>query len=315
MAGWVEGMPGTAPGAQDAAPAGPALPRWWLARRLLDIAFLMRLHRPIGIWLLLWPTVWALWIATDGHPPPRLVLLFLAGTVLMRSAGCIVNDLADRDIDPHVRRTRHRPLAARRLSPREALATFVVLLALAFAVVLQLDPLCIKLSLAGAALTITYPLFKRFFPIPQLYLGLAFGWGVPMAFAAQLGLVPRVGWVMMIAAVLWAGVYDGFYAMADRPDDLKLGVRSSAITFGDLDLVMIAAMQALMLAALYFTGRLLLFGACWYAGLAVAAVMFAAQLWRARTRAAEDCLWAFNNNNAVGLVILAGLVLDYTSGH
>jgi len=287
----------------------------WLGRRLLDIAFLMRLHRPIGIWLLLWPTVWALWIAGDGHPPPRLLLLFLAGTVLMRSAGCVVNDLADINIDPHVRRTRHRPLAARRMSPREALAVFVALLAVALVVVLQLNLLCLQLSLAGAALTITYPLFKRFFPIPQLYLGLAFGWGVPMAFAAQLGFVPRVGWVMLLATVLWAGIYDSFYAMADRSDDLKVGVKSSAITFGDLDLVMIGAMQLLMLLALYFTGRLLVFGTPWHAGLCVATAMFAAQQWRARTRAPEDCLWAFNNNNAVGLVILAGLVVDYTSGH
>jgi 4-hydroxybenzoate polyprenyltransferase len=287
----------------------------WLGRRLFDVIHLARLHRPIGIWLLLWPTAWALWIAGDGHPAPRLLLLFFAGTVLMRSAGCVVNDLADINIDPHVRRTRNRPLAARRLSPREAIAVFLVLIALALVVVMQLNRLCVQLSLAGAALTITYPLFKRFFPIPQLYLGLAFGWGVPMAFAAQLGIVPRVGWVMMIAAMLWAGVYDSFYAMADRPDDLRVGVKSSAITFGDLDLLMIGVMQLMMLLALYFTGRLLVFGAPWNVGLCVATAMFAGQQWRARTRAPEDCLWAFHNNNAVGLVILAGLVIDYTSGH
>jgi 4-hydroxybenzoate polyprenyltransferase len=313
MVGWVDEGTGDA-GQLRPATTGPRHTHW-LGRRLLDIAWLMRLHRPIGIWLLLWPTVWALWIAGDGHPPPRLILLFLAGTVLMRSAGCVVNDLADMDIDPHVRRTRDRPLAARRVSPREAVALFLLLVSLALVVVLQLNALCVKLSLAGAALTVTYPLLKRFFPIPQLYLGLAFGWGVPMAFAAQLGLVPRVGWVMLLAAVLWAGVYDSFYAMADRPDDLKVGVKSSAITFGDLDLVMIGAMQLMMLMALYFTGRLLIFGAPWRAGLAVAAVMFAVQLWRARTRAALDCLWAFNNNNAVGLVLLAGLIVDYSSGH
>ena len=287
----------------------------WLAQRILDGLYLMRAHRPIGIWLLLWPTLWAVWVASSGHPPPVMLLIFISGTVLMRSAGCVVNDLSDIDIDPHVRRTRDRPLAARRLSPHEAVGLFLVLVALALALVLQLNAITLKFAFIGAALAATYPLLKRFFPIPQLYLGLAFGWGVPMAFAAQLGIVPRVGWVMMIAAILWAGVYDSFYAMADRTDDLKLGVKSSAITFGDLDLVMIGALQLMMLLALYFTGRLLVFGAPWHAGLCVATAMFAAQQWRARTRAAEDCLWAFNNNNAVGLVILAGLVIDYTSGH
>ena len=285
----------------------------WLGRRLLDIAFLMRLHRPIGIWLLLWPTVWALWIAGDGHPPPRLLLLFLAGTVLMRSAGCVVNDLADINIDPHVRRTRHRPLAARRMSPREALAVFVALLAVALVVVLQLNLLCLQLSLAGAALTITYPLFKRFFPIPQLYLGLAFGWGVPMAFAAQLGFVPRVGWVMLLATVLWAGIYDSFYAMADRSDDLKVGVKSSAITFGDMDLLMVAAMQVMVLLALLFAGRLLLLGAPYVYAIATGAGFFARQLWLARHRDPDGCMRAFHNNNYFGIVILAGLVLDYAT--
>jgi 4-hydroxybenzoate polyprenyltransferase len=287
----------------------------WLVQRTLDGLYLMRAHRPIGIWLLLWPTLWAVWVASNGHPPPVMLLIFISGTVLMRSAGCVVNDLSDIDIDPHVRRTRDRPLAARRLSPYEAVGLFLVIVAAALALVLQLNALTVKLSFIGAALTVTYPLLKRFFPIPQLYLGLAFGWAIPMAFAAQLGEVPRVGWVMMLAAVVWAGVYDSFYAIADRPDDLRIGVKSSAITFGDMDLVMIGAMQVMVLAALVFTGRLLELGNPYYFCLALGAGMFAFQQWMARKRDAEGCLWAFNNNNFFGLVVLAGFVVDYAQRH
>jgi 4-hydroxybenzoate polyprenyltransferase len=298
---------------------GSALPArtrpHWLVQRILDGLYLMRAHRPIGIWLLLWPTLWAVWVASSGHPPPVMLLVFISGTVLMRSAGCVINDLSDIDIDPHVRRTRDRPLAARRLSPHEAVGLFLVLVALALVLVLQLNALTIKLSFVGAALTVTYPLLKRFFPIPQLYLGLAFGWAIPMAFAAQLGEVPRVGWVMMLAAVVWAGVYDSFYAIADRPDDLRIGVKSSAITFGDMDLVMIGAMQVMVLAALVFTGRLLGLGTPYYFCLALGAGLFAFQQWMARKRDAEGCLWAFNNNNFFGLVVLAGFVVDYSQRH
>jgi 4-hydroxybenzoate polyprenyltransferase len=285
----------------------------WLQQRLLDFALLMRLDRPIGTWLLLWPTLWALWSASAGHPQPRLLAIFLAGTLLMRSAGCVVNDLYDRDIDPHVRRTRMRPLAARRVAPAEALALFAALAGLAFLLVLQLNALCVKLAFIGAALTATYPLLKRFFAIPQLYLGLCFAWGVPMAFAAELGSVPRVGWVLMLAAVVWAGVYDTFYAMADRPDDLRIGIKSSAITFGDLDLVMIAALQVMVLLALLFAGRLLALGSSYYWALAVGAVLFAWQQWLARARDPAGCMRAFHNNNYFGIVILAGVILEYSS--
>ena len=193
-------------------PAATAVlvPLHWLRQRLLDFGLLMRLDRPIGIWLLLWPTLWALWSASGGHPQRRLLVIFALGTLLMRSAGCVINDLMDRDIDPHVRRTRNRPLAARRVAPLEGLALFAVLVAAAFLLVLQLNAACLQLSLVGAALTLSYPLLKRFFPIPQLYLGLSFGWAVPMAFAAELGAVPRAGWVLMLATVVWAGVYDTF---------------------------------------------------------------------------------------------------------
>jgi 4-hydroxybenzoate polyprenyltransferase len=288
-------------------------PPHWLSMRLTDMALLMRVDRPIGTWLLLWPTLWALWSASDGHPPPRLLLIFFAGTFLMRSAGCVINDLWDRDIDPHVRRTRSRPLAARRVTPTEALALFTVLIGAAFMLVLQLNAYCLKLAFIGAALTATYPLFKRFFAIPQLYLGLCFAWGIPMAYAAVIGVVPRAGWVFMLAAVVWAGVYDTFYAMADRPDDVRLGLKSSAITFADMDLLMIGVMQVMVLAALLFGGRLLEFGAPYYWMLAVAAACFAWQQWLARKRDADGCMGAFYNNNYVGVVVLAGIIIEYST--
>jgi len=296
-----------------AAGATAASRRSWLPGRLDDFIRLARLNRPIGIWLLLWPTLWALWTASGGHPQPKVLVIFLLGTVLMRSAGCVVNDLTDRNIDPHVRRTRDRPVAARRVSPYEAATMIGLMVVTAFLLVLQLNALTIKLSFVGAALTLTYPLMKRFFPIPQLYLGLSFGWAVPMAFAAELGTVPRVGWVLMLAAVVWAGVYDTFYAIADRPDDLRIGVKSSAITFGDMDLFMIGAMQVMVLAALLLTGRLLGLGLPYYVALAIGAALFAYQQHIARGRDAPGCLRAFHNNSYFGLVVLAGLVMEFTA--
>jgi len=304
--------PGPAPAPAPAAgPSGvPAPLRRW-QRQAGEYAKLMRLDRPIGIWLLLWPTLWALWTASLGHPRPRLLAIFGAGSVLMRSAGCVINDLLDRDIDPHVRRTRDRPLAARRVTPLQALVLFAVLIALALLLVLQLNAATVRLSVIGAALTLSYPLLKRFFPLPQLYLGLSFGWAVPMAFAAELGAVPRVGWVMMLAAVVWAGVYDTFYAMADRADDLRVGVKSAAITFGDLDLLMIGAMQVMVLLALLFTGRLLDLGSAYFTALAVGAGCFIRQQWLARHRDAAGCMRAFHDNHYFGVVVLAGIIVDF----
>jgi 4-hydroxybenzoate polyprenyltransferase len=308
----VEVIPRLAP-EPPAPPSGvPAPPRRWL-RQAGDYAKLMRLDRPIGIWLLLWPTLWALWTASLGHPRTRLLAIFVAGAVLMRSAGCVINDLLDRDIDPHVRRTRDRPLAARRVAPLQALVLFAILSACALLLVLQLNTASVRLSFIGAALTLSYPLLKRFFPLPQLYLGLSFGWAVPMAFAAELGVVPRVGWVMMLAAVVWAGVYDTFYAMADRADDLRVGVKSSAITFGDLDLLMIGAMQALVLLALLFTGRLLGLGSAYNTALAVGALCFVRQQWLARNRDAAGCMRAFQDNHYFGVVVLAGIIVDFAA--
>jgi 4-hydroxybenzoate polyprenyltransferase len=285
----------------------------WPLRRLRDYAHLLRLDRPIGTYLLLWPMLWAIWIAANGHPQRRLLAIMLAGGVLMRSAGCIINDLADRNIDPHVRRTRLRPLAARAISPPEALIVFGVLVCVALLLVLQLNTTTVRLAFVGAGLTVTYPLFKRFFPMPQLYLGVCFGWAVPMAFAATLGSVPQLGWLMLVAAILWAGIYDTQYAMVDRDDDIRIGVRSSAILFADLDRFMIAVMQLMMLLALLLVGRTLKFGDGWYAGLIAAACCFAWQQWLIRKREPAACFAAFINNNYVGCAIFAGVLLEYSA--
>ncbi|HTT04511.1 MAG TPA: 4-hydroxybenzoate octaprenyltransferase [Steroidobacteraceae bacterium] len=284
-----------------------------LERRARNLALLMRLDRPIGIWLLLWPTLWALWIAAHGHPQRRLLGIFLAGTILMRSAGCVVNDIADRNIDPHVKRTRTRPLAFRIVSPYEAIALAALLGLAALILVLQLNRLTIELAMVGAALTLSYPLLKRFFPLPQLYLGLCFGWAVPMAFAATLGQVPRVGWLMLLAAVLWAGVYDTMYAMVDRDDDLRIGVQSSAILFGDMDRLMIAAMQAMVLYTLVLIGRGMHFNSGYRVGLFGGACFFLWQQWLIRTRQREACLTAFLNNNYFGIAVFAGILLEYAA--
>jgi len=283
-----------------------------LARRVTEYARLMRLDRPVGTWLLLWPALWALWIAGAGRPRPQVLLVFVLGVVVMRAAGCVINDFTDRNIDPHVQRTRDRPLAARRVSPSEALLLFALLLAVALYLVTRLDLLTVKLACIGALLTVSYPLFKRFFPMPQLYLGISFGgWSVPMAFAAQTGALPRVAWVLYIAAVVWASMYDTIYAMIDREDDLKIGVKSSAILFADMDRLLIGVMQVMMLGALVLVGRNLQFGRPYQAGLAAAGVLFLWQQWLIRKREPAACLRAFLNNQFVGLVVFVGILLQY----
>ena len=282
-----------------------------LLRRLREWLLVTRFNRPIGTWLLLWPVLWALWLAGDGKPNARLSVIFVAGTFLMRSAGCIINDFFDRDIDPQVQRTRDRPLAARRMGPGEALILFAVLVAAAFALVCQLNTLAFRLSFVGAGLTISYPLFKRFFPAPQLYLGLAFGWGVPMVFAAHLGAVPRVGWLLLFVAIVWAAIYDTQYAMVDRDDDRRIGVHSTALLFGDMDRVAIALLQAMMLFGLVLAGRSMQFGRWYQLGLIAAALFFLYQQWLTRTRESEPCFRAFLNNNYVGMSVFIGILLDY----
>ena len=289
---------------------------WQLAlrnagRHLHEWVLLTRLNRPIGIWLLLWPTLWALWIAGAGHPRADVFIIFVAGTVLMRSAGCVVNDFADRDIDPQVKRTRERPLAARRVSPYEALLLFTLLALAALYLVLQLNALAIKLSVVGAALTISYPFVKRFFPAPQFYLGVAFSWGVLMAFAAQSGAVPRVALTLFFTSIVWAAVYDTQYAMVDRDDDIRIGVKSTAILFADMDRVAVGALQLLVLFGLLVTGRSVHLGAWYGAGVAAAAVFFCWQQWLMRHRDRDDCFRAFLNNHYAGMAVFIGLALHY----
>ncbi|MGH8150862.1 MAG: 4-hydroxybenzoate octaprenyltransferase [Steroidobacteraceae bacterium] len=287
---------------------------WWyrLGRRVREYGLLARLDRPIGFWLLLWPVLWALWIAGRGRPGQKVLIIFALGVLVMRAAGCVINDFADRNIDPHVKRTRERPLAARRVSPQEAIALFVALGLAAIGLVTRLDALTMKLAIVGAVLTVSYPFVKRFFALPQLYLGISFGgWGVPMAFAAETGRLPRIAWVLFIAAVIWAVVYDTMYAMVDREDDLKLGVKSTAILFADMDKAMIAFLQALMVLALALGGRDMHFGRWYYAGLAAAALLFLYQQWLIRRREPAACLRAFLNNNYVGMALFIGIALQY----
>ncbi len=278
-------------------------------RRWREYILLTRLDKPIGILLLLWPVLWALWIAADGLPPLWILTVFLAGTVLTRSAGCIVNDFADRDIDPHVERTRDRPLAARRVSPFEALTLFAVLMLVSLALVLTLGWQVTAYALVAALLLLTYPLFKRIFPAPQLYLGMAFGWGVPMAFVAVQGGVPPIGWWIFAVTVLWALIYDTYYAMVDREDDLRIGVRSTAVWFGRADLAVIAALQLLMIAGLWKIGTMASLGLLYFIAVLIAAAIFHRNLWWARQRERAQCFRAFLGNHQAGLVVFVGIVL------
>ena len=295
----------------DAQQLLPVRPPLFAAVRatLADYARLMRLDRPVGILLLLWPTLWALWLSSAGHPDSHVLWIFVAGVLLMRSAGCVINDYADRGFDPHVERTRNRPLAAGRVTPLEALLLFAALGLAALILALQLNRLTLLYAVAGAFLAVTYPFIKRFLSIPQLYLGLSFGWGIPMAFAAQQEAVPRVAWLLFVANILWVTVYDTIYAMVDRDDDLKIGVRSTAILFGDSDRHVIAILQVMTLAALWLVGRRLHLGPWYLAGLGVGAALFGWYLWLIRDRDRDACFRAFRLNQYFGLAVFAGIVL------
>src|SRR5688572_1711471 len=273
---------------------------------------LMRLHRPIGIWLLLWPTLWALWIASVGRPDAKVFLILVLGTIVVRSAGCVINDFADRKIDPHVARTADRPLATGEVAPAEALLLFGALMLIGLGLVLNLNRLTVTFALAGAFLTVLYPFTKRFLSTPQFVLGIAFSWGVPMAFAATAGDVPRVGWLLFLATVIWVVVYDTQYAMTDRPDDAKIGVRSTAILFGDLDRVFIAGLQALFLTSLVLVGRSAAMGPWYYAGLIAAGLFCAYQAYLIKERDLVQSFRAFLNNAWLGGAVFAGILLDYT---
>ncbi|WP_454457488.1 4-hydroxybenzoate octaprenyltransferase [Thauera phenylacetica] len=285
-------------------------PAMSLSDKLPHYARLMRIDKPIGTLLLLWPTLWALWIAAEGWPPLYILAIFIAGTFLMRSAGCVINDYADRDFDGHVERTRNRPLATGAVSPGEALALAAGLSAAAFVLVLPLNTLTILLSVPALLLAGSYPFTKRFFAIPQAYLGIAFGFGIPMAFAAVTGTVPATGWLMLLANIFWAVAYDTEYAMVDRPDDLKIGIKTSAITFGHHDVLAVMLCYAAAFVLLAVVGVLAGLGFAWYLGLVVACAIAGYHYTLIRARERADCFKAFRHNNWVGGAIFAGLFID-----
>jgi|SRR5210317_354443 len=282
-----------------------------LVKQLGEYGKLMRLDRPIGILLLLWPTLWALWIAGEGRPDESVFAVFVLGVIVMRSAGCVVNDLADRRFDPHVKRTRDRPLALGTVSVAEALCLFAGLMLIAFGLVLTQNRLTITLAFVGAFLAATYPFMKRFTSLPQLYLGVAFGWGVPMAFAAQTAALPQIAWLMFLIIVVWAIIYDTMYAMVDREDDLKLGLRSTAILFDEADRFIIGVLQLIFFAGLMLLAPMADLGKWYWLGLAGAAIAAIYQQLLIRDRDPASCFRAFLNNNALGASVFAGIALDY----
>jgi 4-hydroxybenzoate polyprenyltransferase len=282
-----------------------------LGEKLVLYAQLIRFEKPIGFYLLLWPTLWALAIAAEGAPDGWILFVFVFGCFLMRSAGCAINDYADRDIDLKVARTRERPLTSGKISSREALLVFAVLSLMAFALVLSLNRFTILLSLVGILLAASYPYMKRFHYLPQVHLGAAFGWAVPMVFAAQTGSLPKQAWLLYVVALLWAVAYDTMYSMVDRDDDLKLGMKSTAILFGEFDRLMVAVFQVLFLATLILIGFDLEFSAVYYLGLVAAALLLAFQQFLIADRVPAHCFIAFLNNHWVGAVIFAGIIGHY----
>ena len=274
-------------------------------------ARLARLHRPIGIWLLLWPTLWALWIAAEGVPDGRILSVFVLGTIVLRSAGCIINDYADRHIDPHVSRTRDRPMATGEVSVTEALAVFVALMLIGLGLVLTLNRLTQSLAIVGAVVTVVYPFAKRLVSAPQFVLGIAFSWGVPMAFAAQLGHVPREGWLLFVVTMIWVVIYDTEYAMVDRDDDLRLGVKSTAVLFGDLDRVFIGGLQLMFLAGLLLVGQNAELSTEYLAGLAPAGALMLYQQYLIKDRDPQRSFRAFLNNAWVGGFVFVGILFAY----
>ncbi|NKN32187.1 4-hydroxybenzoate octaprenyltransferase [Marichromatium bheemlicum] len=288
-------------------------PAFW-RERLHEYLLLVRFNRPIGSLLLMWPALWALWLAGAGQPPWSVVLIFVLGVLLMRSAGCAINDYADRDFDGHVRRTNQRPLATGRVSAGEALGVFIALCLASFGLVLMLNWQTVALSVVAVVLTALYPFMKRYTHLPQLFLGAAFGWAIPMAFTAVTGTIPFYAWVLFVATLIWALIYDTQYAMVDRDDDLEIGVKSTAILFGRWDRVIIGLLQLIMLALLLWVGTVTGRGGWYLLGLAVAAGLALYQQWLIRKREPGPCFAAFLNNNYFGMAVFVGLVLDYALG-
>jgi len=282
-----------------------------LTERLSHYEKLMRLDKPVGILLLLWPTLWGQWLASNGHPNWLIVWIFVMGVVLMRSAGCVINDYADRHIDPHVARTRERPLAAGKVSPREALLLAAGLSLLAFLLILPLNNLVLVLSVVALFLAASYPYTKRFFAVPQAYLGIAFGFGIPMSYAAIGNAIPLEAWVLLAANAFWAIAYDTQYAMVDRADDLKIGIKTSAITFGRFDLAAIAACYSITLGLLAWVGLQRGLGMAFYGGLALAAAIALYHMILIRTRDPRQCFRAFLHNIWFGAAVFGGIALDF----
>jgi len=272
---------------------------------------LMRFDRPIGIMLLLWPTLWALWIAAEGFPNTKNFIVFCIGVPVMRAAGCVINDYADRDFDGHVERTRSRPIPAGRVTPQEALVLFSLLLIVAFILVLTLNPMTIYLAFAGAGLTLLYPFAKRFTWYPQVVLGMTFGWSIPMAFAAQYGSLSELTWLVYFTNLIWVLFYDTIYAMVDREDDIKVGIRSTAILFGDADRFLIGMMQLMVIIGLAIIGIQLNFKWVYFSGLLIVLSLFIGQQMLIRKRDPDDCFRAFLNNNYVGMIIFLGILIEF----
>jgi 4-hydroxybenzoate polyprenyltransferase len=279
--------------------------------KLYQYALLMRLNRPIGILLLLWPTLWALWIAGQGDPNILVTTVFILGVILMRSAGCVINDYADRNIDPHVKRTRERPLAAKRVSEKEALILFAVLCLTAFSLVLLMNILTIGLSVIAALLAATYPFMKRYTHLPQVFLGAAFGFSIPMAFAAQTGEIPLIAWLLFVINILWTVVYDTLYAIVDREDDLLIGVKSTAVLFGKADKVIVASLQLIVIILLLYLGMLLSYTYLYYMGIFIAALLAIYQQWLIKDREPAKCFQAFLNNHWFGMAVFVGIAGHY----
>ena len=286
----------------------------FVKNRLIQYYYLMRLNKPVGILLLLWPTLWALWIAAEGLPDLDVLTIFVLGVIVMRSTGCVINDLADRNLDRHVQRTRDRPITSGKVKPFEAIGLITVLLLCAVALVLNLNTLTFRLSCIAVPLAIIYPFMKRVTYLPQVFLGLAFAWAIPMAFAAQTDSIPQIAWLLFITTVLWAIVYDTMYAMVDREDDIKIGVKTTAILFDDADRTIIGSIQIMILLSQILTGVKLELGKYYYAGIAIASILSIYQQYLIKDRIPENCFRAFLNNQWYGMVIFVGLYLHYLLG-
>lgn len=282
-----------------------------IRERLLQYAYLMRLDKPIGMLLLLWPTLWALWLAGDGHPDKKILFVFIAGVILMRSAGCALNDFADRHFDNHVRRTQQRPLASGKITEIEALILAGLLSLFAFLLVLTCNILTVKLAFIGAGLTLIYPFMKRVTHLPQIGLGIAFTWGVPMAFAAQRGSIGTSGWFLFFTGIIWPVIYDTMYAMVDREDDQKIGVKSTAILFDAMDKLIVGLLQVLLVVMLFIIGIMFELNIIYYLCVGIVGLLFVYQQWLIKDRDSNKCFKAFKNNNWVGFAIFLGIFLSY----